>query len=616
MSHSGTATVTAPGCIHSFFEEQAARTPAATALVSGAERLSYAELDRRANRLAGRLAEGVTRRGTVVGIYQERGPEMVVAVLATLKAGAGYLMLDPDFPAPRLRAMVQDGAANVVIVSADAAASLPGVKARFVRSADDGGRSFPPGAGGSRPDDVACVMFTSGSTGRPKGVATPHRAIVGTLAGQEYCSFGPGTVFLQCAPVSWDAFAFELWGALLFGGTCVLHPGQRPDPVVMARLAADHRVTTMYVSGSLFKVLVDEYPAALMGVHDLMVGGEPLSKAHVARLARRFPGVRVVNCYGPVENTMLVTAHPVTAESMARDSVPIGQPLPGKQVHVLDGRLQPVADGVVGELYATGEGLANGYVGLPAVTAERFVASPFGGPGGRMYRTGDLVRWHADGPLEFVGRADEQVKIRGFRVDPAEVESVLASHPAAERVAVVARDGEQGEKRLVAYVVSRSGPEHGPMDGVLRAHATALLPGFMVPSAFVTLDAFPLTANGKLDRSALPEPVARSGQHPYVEPRTNMERRVAGVWAQALGVERIGVHDNFFSLGGNSMIAVRVAARLVREEQLPAKAAQIFAAPTVAELAWTLARVPGGPEPGIPRLPRAPRRQNLPPGEV
>jgi nonribosomal peptide synthetase DhbF len=582
-------------CVHEMFQEQAARRPEAIALVSGPQRLSYAELDRRADRLAGRLTDVGLGRGDVAGIHLERGADMVVAVLAVLKAGAGYLMLDPEFPAPRLRDMAADASAAMVI-TLDGAARQVGFSAQVTDLSDGGGRPLPHGAGGARPQDVACVMFTSGSTGRPKGVAAPHRAITGSLQGQGYMPFGPDSRWLQCAPISWDMFGFELWGALLFGGMCVLHPG-RPDPLVMAQLATEHQVNTMYLSCSLFNVIVDEFTEVLAGVHDLMIGGEAPSPAHVARALRRLPQLRLVQGYGPVEAMMVVTTEPVT--DAAGGLLPIGRPLAGKQAHVLDTRLRPVRDGEVGELYAAGEGLAHGYLGRQGQTAERFVACPFGSPGGRMYRTGDLVRWHSCGPLEFVGRADSQVKVRGFRVEVAEVEAVLARHPAVARVAVVAGKDHQGEGRLIAYVVPSAWQEEGSLTEVLRAHARAALPDFMVPSVVVPMRAFPLTASGKLDRGKLPPPASRRKPPPSASCGSrNLEEKVlCGLFAEILGVEPQGIDDSFFELGGNSLQVSRLLSRIRTALGVEVGIRAVFEAPTVAALAARLADAPPAPLP-------------------
>ncbi|MEU6716642.1 condensation domain-containing protein [Nonomuraea sp. NPDC046802] len=561
--------------VHELFSLRAARTPGRTALICGAERLSYAELDARASERSRELRELGVPPGGVVGVRMERGIDLVVSLLAVLKAGAGYLVLDPDFPQERLRAMTA-GARACAVLSADGLVRLPDA---------------------ARHDGIACVMYTSGSTGTPKGVAALHRAITATVTGQDYVPFD--AVWLQCSPVSWDAFALELWGPLLSGGTCVLHPGQRPDPLVMARLVAEHRVTSMYLSSSLFDVIVDECPDALTGVRHLIVGGEALSPAHVRRALERHPGLAISNGYGPVESMIFVTTHPVTSVD---GPVPIGTPLRGKRAHVLDARLRPVAAGEVGELYAAGDGLATAYLGRPALTAERFVADPYGAPGERMYRTGDLVRRRADGCLEYVGRADEQVKVRGFRVEPGEVTEVLARHESVARSAVALRDG-----RLVGYVVPRDAP---PVDRVLRDHVAASLPDFMVPSAFMVLDALPLTPTGKLNRAALPTPsygTGHPGNHPghpnqdgssrpdhtgFTHPGDSSsqlvgatEKRLCELFAEVLKVPSVGVHDDFFALGGDSLTAARLLSRVQAELGAEVGVRTLFESPTVAGIA-------------------------------
>ncbi|WP_405749608.1 amino acid adenylation domain-containing protein [Streptomyces sp. NBC_01411] len=489
-------------CLHEVFEERAAAAPGAAAVVSGAERLTYGELNSRADRMARRLVDAGVRRGSLVGIHLERGTEMAVAIIAALKAGAGYLMLDREFPAHRLQDMAADTAPAVVIARSETDVHRLGVPAGFVPMADGTGPALPRGAAGAQPQDIACVIFTSGSTGRPKGVASPHRAVAGTILGQSYTRFGPDTVWLQCAPVSWDAFVLEFWGPLLSGGVCVFHPGT-PDPVQMARLVATHGITTMNLPTVLFHVIMDVYPAAFAGLRDLLVGGEALSPQHAARVVREFPELRLVNGYGPVECMVFVTTHQVTADSAVQAQVPVGRRLAGKAVHVLDERLRPVDDGEVGELYASGDGLAHGYLGRPGLTAERFVADPFGEPGGRMYRTGDFVRWHDQEPLEFVGRVDGQVKIRGIRVEYAEVESVLEAHPEVKKAVVMATGEKPEERRLIAYLTARQERKTELAELGLRVYAAEKMPDFMVPYRFIVLDSFPLTHNGKIDRTAL-----------------------------------------------------------------------------------------------------------------
>jgi amino acid adenylation domain-containing protein len=432
------------------------------------------------------------------------------------------------------------------------------------------------------PDDLACVMFTSGSTGRPKCVATPHRALAGTMVGQRFADLGPDEVVLQCSPISWDAFALELFGALLHGGACVLQPGQRSEPAVIAELVERHAVTAVYLSSSLFNFMLDEYPHVFRTVRQVMTGGEALSVAHVARAVAAYPGIRVINGYSPLESTIFTVSHTVAPGDTDRSSIPVGKPLAGKAVYVLDQALELVPPGLPGELYMTGLGLARGYLGRPDLTAERFVACPFGEPGRRMYRTGDLVRWGAGGTLEFLGRVDDQVKLRGFRIEPAEVEAALTRDPAVGRAAVVVREDRPGDKRLVAYLVpdQATGATGVDVDRV-RESVAANLPDHMVPSAFVVLAALPITANGKLDRRALPAPEYGG---PGRAPRTRQEETLCGLFAEVLGLPEVGADGHFFHLGGHSLLATRLISRVRAVMGMELGIRDVFAHPTPARL--------------------------------
>jgi amino acid adenylation domain-containing protein len=550
---------TADDTAHGAFARQAAATPDAVALIDGTTKTSYRELDVRANRLAHRLiAQGVTR-GELVGIHLDRGTDLVVAVLGVLKAGAAYTLLDTKFPAERIKSVVDSAGIRTVLKSADAS-----------------GPSHAPDVAVT-PEDAVCVMFTSGSTGRPKGVVASHRSLVATFIGQEYVAAGPGDVVLQCSPVSWDAFALELFTALLFGGTCVLQPGQSPEPAVIADLVKRHRITTLHVSASLLNFLVDDYPAVFAEVRQVMTGGEAASKPHLAKLLRMRPGIRLVNGYSPVECMIFTVFHTVTG--VDDRSVPVGRPLHGKRVYVLDEHLNPVPVGVAGELYMAGVGVAHGYLGQPGLTASRFVADPF--HGGRMYRTGDLVKWRPDGVLEFHGRIDDQVKIRGFRIEPAEVEAAVARHAKVTQTAVVVREDRPGDKRLVAYLVSAPGSIVDVDD--LRRRLTSALPDYMVPSAYVTLDALPRTANGKLDRKALPAPAVTASAAGR-RPRSEREATLCGLYTEVLGVPDIGIDDDFFDLGGHSLLVTRLISKVRKAFGVELTIQTVFSARTVARL--------------------------------
>jgi amino acid adenylation domain-containing protein len=554
--------------IHALFGERAGAHPEATALVFEGEELSYGELELRANRLAYHLIGEGLRPGEIVGVHLPRGFEMVVAVLGVLKAGAAFTMLDVEYPARTLAEVVDRVGARLVLHDRARAGRIetPGARqldldadAALIAEAPDTapGVEVDPGA-------AAVVMFTSGSTGRPKGILTPHRAVTATVTGQAYARLDREAVWLQCAPVSWDAFLLELFTPLLNGGACVLQPGARPEPERIARLVPAHRINTLHLSASLLNVLIDEYPEVFADVTDLMTGGESPSPVHLARLLERNPRLRLVNGYSPAENTIFTLTHRVVPED-TRGAVPTGRPVLGKGAYVLDEQLRPVPPGLTGEVYMTGAGLAHGYLGQPGLSAERFVAAPHGAPGERMYRTGDLAKHTPDGTITLLGRADGQVKIRGFRVEPAEIEAVLGRHPELGAAVAVIREDEPGDKRLTAYCVPR--PEAAPDPARLREWTALRLPAHLVPSWFVLLDALPITANGKLDRRALPRPgLSRpdSGERGYTAPRTEREAAAVAVWQEVLGLERVGVHDDFFELGGHSLHVVRAVNRMHR----------------------------------------------------
>ena len=573
-------------CVHDLVSEVAAARPDATALVLGDRSLTYAELDTRSQRLADRLRAAGAGRGSLVGIAMERDLDLVVSLLAALKAGAGYTLLDPAFPTPRLESAARG--ISLLVASRTQATRLAGLGVPTLRPGDRlsvvprSGSGQPAPTAAPTPDDLACVMFTSGSTGTPKGVAASHRAIIGTVWGQDYVHFGPDEVFLQCAPVSWDAFVLELFGALLHGATCVLQPAQLPEPKLIEKLVLEHGVTMLQMSASLFNYLLDEHPAVFRGLHCAMTAGEAASSEHVHRAVRDFPGLTVVNGYGPAESLGLTTAHRIDPAGPRTSSVSIGRPVGNKRVYVLDDRLRPVPIGVTGDLYAAGIGLAHGYLGQPTATCERFVANPFEAAGARMYRTGDRGRWTRAGDLEFAGRSDDQVKIRGFRVEYGEVEACLIAHPEVTQAAVAAREVRPGQRILVAFVVPRHGS--APDAGQLRRFVGARLPEYMVPSSVTLLDALPLTANGKLDRRTLLA-VGDGAAVTRRDPRTEREQVLCRLFAEVLGVETVGIDDNFFELGGHSLLATRLVSRIRSTLDAELSIRTVFEAPTVAELA-------------------------------
>ncbi|HYH81782.1 MAG TPA: amino acid adenylation domain-containing protein, partial [Longimicrobium sp.] len=577
--------------VHDLFSAQAAATPAATALLFGGARITYAAVEARANRLAHHLRRRGVGTESRVALCLERSPDLYVAMLGILKAGAAFVPLDPSYPPERLAAMVADAGARVLVTTTRLSAELPVAFPDVVRmdkgGAGDGEPETPPPPAGA-PDALAYVVFTSGSTGTPKGVAVPHRAVVRLVRETTYAAFGPGETVLQLAPVSFDASTFEIWGALLNGGALAVFPPGVPTLDALARFVRDRGVTTLWLTAGLFHPMVDADPAAFRGVRQLVAGGDVLSPDHVRRVLEACPGLVVVNGYGPTENTTFTACARIAAPAEAEGAVPIGHPVAHTTAYVVDAALRPVPDGIPGELVTGGAGLARGYVGRPALTAERFVPSPFGPAGARLYRTGDRVRRRLDGRLEFLGRADAQVKIRGFRVEPGEVEAALLAHPGVREAVVTVHEDAAGDRRLVAYTVAEPGAAPSAAD--LRAAVAGRLPEYMLPAAFVALEALPVNANGKVDRRALPAP-SWSGEEQYVAPRTPVEEVLAGIWAQVLGWsdrggdERVGVHDDFFVLGGHSLLATQVVARVQQAFGVEFPVRTVFEAPTVAAFA-------------------------------
>ena len=568
--------------------------PDSPAVISGDETISYADLDRRANRLAHRLAAGGAGPERVVALLLPRSAEIVVAQLAVLKAGAAYVPVDPDYPAERIEAMLADARPCLVLDDPAEVANAAGA-----------GPDTPSDIGVRRPEQAAYVIYTSGSTGRPKGVVVTHRGLA-TFATAEVERFDvrPGDRVLQFSSPSFDASVLELCMAFAGGAALVVPP---PGPLLgehLAEVLRERRVTHALIP-PVALATINDAADTLPDFRLLIVGGDACPPELVRKWA---PGRQMINAYGPTESTVVTSwSDPLTP---AVTAPPIGRPIPGTAVHLLDDDLRPVPDGTPGELYVSGVGLARGYLDRPGLTAQRFLPNPHGEPGERMYRTGDVVRCGPDGDLEFVGRADHQVKIRGHRVEPGEIEAVLAADPSVGQAVVVPR-AEGDLKRLVAYVVPANTGDAAerPVPARLRARVTRTLPAYMVPAAFVVLDRFPLSPNGKLNRDALPAPVYGSvADAGSVAPRDERERLLAKVWAEVLGVAEVGVTDDFFALGGDSILAARAQARLAALG-VPLSGRAIFDARTVAALAETLPAGAGAarrvrPADPIPRVPR------------
>ncbi|WP_338770039.1 amino acid adenylation domain-containing protein [Massilia sp. METH4] len=573
--------------VHALFAQQALLAPAKIALVQGDVQLSYDELNRRANRLAHHLmAQGVAP-GAIVGVALPRSPQLIVALLAVLKAGCAYLPLDTEYPRERTAYMLANAHAAAVLTDGDGAGLLPEFGGSLVRVDAPqvaGQRDTSPDVPHD-PRSLAYVLYTSGTTGKPKGVMVEHRGIVRLVREVDYADLSAQRIFLQYAPVGFDASTFEIWGALLNGARLVQAPAGVVGLDRLAALLAEQRVDTAFVTAALFNQLVDQHPEGLRGVRQLITGGEVMSASHAARAIAAMAEGSLIHAYGPTECTTYATTGRVTLADTAQGTVPIGRPIPHTDTYVLDDAMEPVPTGVPGELYIGGAGVARGYLNAPQQTAERFLTDPFAADGSRMYRSGDKVRWRADGTLEFLGRMDEQVKIRGYRIEPAEIEAQLAVHDGVTG-ALVLPLGEGAEKRLVAYVTVIDG---SVTPAVLREFLAQRLPAFMVPGAYVILDRWPVNANGKVDRRALPLPDADAlGAGEYVAPETALEQSIAAVWAQVLQLERVSVTADFFALGGNSLTATQLLARvrnaLGRAVTLP----EFFSEPTVRAMAFRI----------------------------
>ncbi|HEV2859768.1 MAG TPA: amino acid adenylation domain-containing protein, partial [Pyrinomonadaceae bacterium] len=577
-------------CIHELFERRAGETPDAVALIFGGERLTYAELNGRANRLAHHLINMGVGPEMCVGVMLDRSVEMVVALLGVLKAGGAYVPLDPAYPDERLAFMVEDA---MLLVMLTQERHLDSAFAQQVICLDSDWDSIAAESAENPPrradaDSLAYVVYTSGSTGRPKGVCVPHRGVVRLVCRTNYADIAPDDVFLQLAPVTFDASAFEIWGALLNGARLAVMPPGVTLPDEIGAAVKEHEVTTLWLTAGLFHLMVEERLEDLCGLRQLLAGGDALSAVHVNRFVAGCGAGRLTNGYGPTENSTFTCCHRFDHEEHGA-SVPIGRPVSNTSVYILDGRMRPVGAGIIGELYTGGDGLARCYLNRPALTAEKFVPDPFGGrPGARLYRTGDLARYRPDGTIEFLGRADNQVKVRGFRIELGEVEAAIQGHAAVRGCLAVVREDAPGDKRLVAYFTA--GEEGQPTADELRRHLREKLPEYMVPSAFVALEAFPLTAVGKIDRRALPAP----GEHVqpreslYVAPRDETEEALAAVWRDVLGAERVGVYDNFFDLGGHSLLATQVITRVRDTLGVELTLKRFFEHPVIAELAESL----------------------------
>lgn len=563
------------------------------------QKLTYRDLQQRVHALSKALVTMGVKPGEPVGLCMDRSFDMVVAMLATLRAGGCFVPFDPGYPADRLAFMFGDTAVKVMLTQRHLVNALPKHQARNIFLED-----VPAGEDAAMPrltaDAPAYIMYTSGSTGTPKGVVVPHRAIVRLVRSQNFISFGPDLCWLQLANISFDASTLEIWGALLNGARLVLQPQQKPTLPEISATIAKHKVTSVWFTVGLFNMMVDEQLDRLRGLKHILTGGDVVSVPHIKRALKALGPNVLINGYGPTENTTFTTCFPINSEASMSDGVPIGFPLNNTTVHILDEQRNPVPVGVKGELYAGGDGVALGYWKRDDLTAERFIDDPFSGKSGaKLYRTGDIVKWQPDGSIAFVGRADGQVKIRGFRIELGEIENAISAIPGIRDRVVVARKDGPGEQQLVAYIVPADfDPEKDTQrrDALTAMVQTALekrLPTYMLPAFHVLLNELPLNANGKVDKKKLPAPDLRALQMTveHVAPRNATEKKIAAIWNKILGVEDIGIHQSFFDLGGHSILGIQMLSQIEQQFGKTYGLNLLFRSPTIAELAVELGAV-------------------------
>ena len=550
--------------IHKWFEQYASRCPDAPAVSHDRGVLTYQELNVRANQLARRLLALGLRPQEAVGICLQSSPNVIVGLLGILKAGGAYAPLDSAHPVERLAFMIRDTKIRFILTQSDLTPRLPPGAQLFEMDAEaslleaentEDLRIMLP------PESLAYVMYTSGSTGQPKGVAIPHRGVVRLVKGNDFAWMGAEEVYLHLAPLTFDASTLEIWAPLLNGGRVALMPAGATDLGEIGAAIRRHGVTSMWLTAGLFHTIVDTDVEILKPLRQILAGGDVLSVPHVRKAMDALPHCRFINGYGPTENTTFTCCHTIRPEDLS-GPIPIGLPIVRTHVRILDAQLRPVPDGEEGELYIGGDGLALGYINRPELTAERFIQDPFSAePHARLYRSGDRVRAQESGEIEFRGRVDRQVKARGYRIEPGEIEAVLAECEGVRQVAVITRELCAGDRELIAYY---TGDGVTPLTTrILRMHAEARLPHYMVPSRFVPLAEMPLNQNGKQDRAALPSPDSASEhQPPYVEPEGNLEHIIARLWQETLGTATISVNANFFEVGGTSLRLAQVHCRL------------------------------------------------------
>ncbi|UXE58890.1 MAG: amino acid adenylation domain-containing protein [Woronichinia naegeliana WA131] len=578
-------------CIHQLFEEQVERTPDAIAVVFEGQQLTYDELNSRANQLAHYLQSLELKLEDKIGVCIERSPLMVIAILAILKAGAAYVPLDIAYPSERLAFMIENVQCSIILTQNHLSDRLPVNNSQRLVDIESKWESitqYSPENIASKvtPNNLAYIIYTSGSTGTPKGTEVIHRNIIGFIFGVDYVQLDAHQIWLQHSSISWDALTLELWTPLLLGGRCVLYPGNVITPEDLSKIIKEEGVNILWLTCALFNLMIDTMPESLLGVKQLITGGETLSVAHVRRGLALLPKTQIINGYGPSECTVFTCCYPISKqldENLA--SIPIGKPIGDRKVYLFDRNLQPVPVGVSGEIHVGGASVARGYLNQLALTREKFISNPFLA-GDTLYKTGDLARYLPDGNIEYIGRIDNQVKIRGFRIELGEIEAIIGQNEDVQSACVIVREDNPGDKRLVAYIVPKPGVTI--TSGDLRQFLTHKLPGYMVPSAFVMLEFLPLTANGKIDRRALQAPSNPKDSDRFIEARNQLELSLVQIWSKVLKIDKIGVRDNFFDLGGHSLLAPYLTTQIKEQFGKEIALTTLFQNPTIEQLATIL----------------------------
>jgi amino acid adenylation domain-containing protein len=591
-------------CIHQLFEQEVARRPDAVAIRFADEQLTYRQVNERANQIAHRLRKLGVGPEVMVGTLLDRSLDLVVGLLGILKAGGAFVPLDPSYPMERLEFMAADIAAPVMLVQDSVVqrlcfpgtsnpAWLHGKSLSFEQNrADIAQESVENPTNQTTADNLAYVMYTSGSTGQPKGVMVSHRAVVRLVKNTNYIDLGEREVFLQFSPISFDASTLEIWGALLNGGCLAMMPPEKQSLSELGTAIRRYGVTTLWLTAGLFNVMVEQRVEDLKPLRQLVAGGDALSPAHVRKALENLPGCRLINGYGPTEGTTFTCCHTISVEDAEGSSIPIGRPIANTQVYLLDSENQLVPSGEVGELCIGGDGLARGYLNQPELTAAKFVRHPFRDePEARIYKTGDLARYRPDGTIEFLGRSDNQVKISGYRIELGEIETVVMQYPSVRSTVVIARQDTPGEKKLVAYVVAS---EQGCSFAELRVYLQQKLPAYMMPSAFVLMDALPLSPNGKVDRAVLPVPLVAHPEPPRAKSaQSDMEQKIESAWLKVLVLQQVGLDDNFFDVGGDSLQLLAVHAEIQKKIESEFPLTDLFEYSTIRSLARHLAGTSG-----------------------